>query len=184
MPRRQNRVTNLALELAGVDPLPGPDVSDNIQLVYVVGDLSPLMSPLPVRSFWSATSQAAQAAEQSGWEILPPPDSAIFIMYIENQSAQGAHFGYGAALGGTVRVAIPPDAADPAGSVTRCGMWRGTNWGAIPGVAVAAGAVAPANLFPLRVSPGNHFRFVGDNINTLMQWLVIWQEVPLPPDRL
>lgn len=184
MPRRQTRVTNRALELAGVDATPGPDVSDDIQLTYILGDLSPLMSPLPIRSFWSASSQVAQAGEQSGFDIRPPPDSAIFIHYVENQSGQACHFGYGAQLNGTIGVAIVPDAQDPAGSVSRSGIRRATNWGLIPGVALAAGAVAPANLFPLRVSPGNFFRVCGDVVNTQMLWIVIWQEVPPTPAAL
>lgn len=184
MPRRQNRITNRALEVAGITGTPGPDVSDNIQLTYSLGDLSPLMPGLPYGTFWATLIEPAVAGEQSGMDLRPPSDSLILIHYVQNLSAQASHFGLNNAIGGTVQNVDAPTMEDPLNVVSRSILRSGTNFGPVAGVALAAGAVAPANLFPMRLSPGNVFAFVGDALNTIMTWLVIWTEAPQPPVAL
>lgn len=181
--RRSTRAIARALELAGIEGARGPDVSDNIQLTYLLSDLSPLMPPLGIIRFYMFEIRPQVPAVFSGIDIRPPPDSAIEIFFLRNNSAIDAHWILGDALDANL-AAIVPDFWDPAGVVSRCVMRDGTRTAAVLGFTLAAGATEQEILYPIIVQPGNSFCMTGIVANTLINFDVCWREVPAPPTVL
>lgn len=179
MPRRQTRITSAALQLAGVEAMPGPNVSDDIQLVYMLGDLSRLMPPLPFVHCCLVSGNAGVAAEFSGIDVTAPPHAAIEILCAYNGSATGTEWGLEQVLdAGTVPEVT--DWTDPAAYVTRCRLRRGTRLTACQGFDVAANSYADPNSLPILVSPGNSWCWTNVVANTVATMRVLYREVAVP----
>lgn len=183
MPRTQSRITSRALELAGVDAIPGPKVSDDIQLVYLLGDLSPLMPPLPIVHCSMITGSVGVAAVYSGIDIRPPPGSAIEILALYNGSVTNSEWRLELALDANI-VAEATDFTDPLGYVSRCVLRRGTSSVAVQGWAVAANSYSPGEPLPIIVSPGNIFCWANVTVNTTATMRILWREIAVPPQTL
>lgn len=186
MPRRQNRITTQSLEQAGIAGVPGPNVSDDIQLTYSLGDLSPLLPALPQNTiYWLAARAALGAGQYSGFTLAPRANSHLLVAYLENNSVGAAELILDFGLTANV-VAAAQSFEDPAAVVTTANIETGSTplGGAGAGLQIPAGAAAPAGLYPIRVSPGNRFTVLNTVVNQAIACLVVWREVAAPPPTL
>lgn len=179
MPRRQTRITSSALQLAGVEPIPGPNVSDDIQLVYLLGDLSKLMPPLPFVHCCIVSGQAGVAAVFSGIELMAPPHAAVEVLALYNASATPSEWGLEQILDANINPEAT-DWTDPQGYVSLARLRRGTRVAAAQGFDVAATSYADAASLPILVSPGNTFCWTNDVANTVATMRMLYREVAVP----
>jgi len=183
MPRRQTRITSSALQLAGVEPIPGPNVSDDIQLVYTLGDLSKLMPPLPFVHCCIVSGQAGVAAIFSGIDLMAPPHAAVEILALYNGGAVATEWGLEQVLDANINIETT-DWTDPQGYATRARLRRGTRVAAAQGFDVGIGAYAAAGSLPILVSPGNTFCWTNDVANNVATMRMLYREVAVPAAAL
>lgn len=167
---------------AGVDDAAiGPNVSDNIQLVYIADDLSKLIAPRsPVEGFVTA-GVPANALNVSGILFRGPPDSAAVVTWIRNDSTIDTLY----LVGTGALFALPTD--NNPGVIdffTGPGPARSSfEFGAKPvqtaGLNLPVGENIPDRHPDLVVEPGQLLLWVGDTINTGVELTFSWREVPV-----
>jgi hypothetical protein len=182
--RNQTRDFGPALRRAGVvETARGPKVSDDIQQVYVMDDLSKMLPSLVRPQFMFAEVSPTNALRRGRIEISPPPDSAIVIPWFRNDDGanQITWSSPAATLITNDLAAFAPDLE--MGAETRALLQEGT--GGIAGTLVlAAGEDLPANFPPLVIYPGRLLSFVSNIVNVACQLSLAWFEVPLQADTV
>jgi len=182
MPRITTRNFLAQLRSAGVDDLAqGPNVSDNIQLVYVVDDLSRLIAPRPPVEGYVTQGVGVSVAAVSGILFTPPPDSAAIVTWMRNDSAIGTLF----EVGQGPRFDLPTD--NVAGTIdffTGPGAPRsrfefGKKAVQTQGLIIPAGENLPDRFPDLVIEPGQQLLWVGDIVNTAAELSFSWREVPV-----
>lgn len=170
------------LELAGIiDSSHGPKVSDDIQLTYLVSDLSKLIGPLAVPTFVVSDVAPSSAVLRSYMEIRPPPDSAIVIPWFRNDDAAVRMFwGINQTTQITGNLATVPIDVSMTGQTSRVIFEEGTGANAgqpirIPAAGVWGGDSEPA----IVLTPGNILTWVSNVTNDNLEVSVSWFEVPL-----
>lgn len=185
MARNQTRNLNSLLQLAGVvDSAKGPKISDDIQLSYLVSDLSELISPLPRPTFIVTASRTAVAAVRSRIELRAPPEASIRLTWWRNEDATIHTWGVIAATGITANLDTIDVAADGVAlgaDNARAMLQTGTGGLSLP-IFLPANSET-ANKFPdLIVPPGDILTFVTGIVNTSIQITMAWIEVPVLAD--
>lgn len=85
MPRKQDRDFTQAFQAAGIlDALAGPLVSDQIQLTYVMGDLSELLNIVRFPRRYGTFTSAIVVARIAVVKVVAPPDAAILVFHIRS----------------------------------------------------------------------------------------------------
>jgi len=182
VPRTTNRSFLAQLRSVGVDDTArGPSVSDNIQLVYVVDDLSRLIAPRsPVEGFVTIGVPAAAAAV-SGILFTPPTDSAAIVTWMRNDSAIDSLF----EVGTGARFALPTNLT--AGTIDfftgpgppRASFVHGAKALQTQGLLIPAGENIPDRFPDLVIEPGELLLWIGDTVNTATELSWSWREVPV-----
>ncbi len=167
------------LRSAGVDDIVvGPNVSNDIQLVYIVDDLRQLIAPRPPVEGYVTTTVAAVAARVSGVALAAPPDSAIVVTWARNDSAISSIYSVGVLqltndiVTGTVDFTTGPAA-------TRAAFTQGTRASSTIGVQLPIGENLPDRHPDLVVDPGQVFLWLGITVNTAVTFSFSWREVPV-----
>lgn len=161
-----------------------PNVSDQIQLVYVLDDLSDLVAPAsPVGAFVNQ-GVPADAVRVSGIELRAPPNSAIVVTWMRNDSAIASLYQVGGALvlsnnlvAGVVDFTTGPGSAAP-GTVQRATFQHGSKADQTVGLGLGIGEALDDRHPNLVVEPGLTLLWVGDTINTGVQFQFSWREIP------
>lgn len=179
MPVSQRQLTEL-LRLLRVDPSgAGPDVSQNIQLVYVVDDLRHLVTPIPPVEGFLTTTVAAQAARVSGLELIPPPNAAVAITWARNDGPISSIFLVNQAIRITNDI-VATNVDFTTGGTPRSLVQQGTR------AVNATGLQLPldenlVDRFPvLLVLPGQVFVWHGVSVNNAMTLSFSFREIPVP----
>ncbi len=181
MARNQNRRGLLeALGFAGVTEISrGPKVSDDIQLVYMVSDISRALPALRQPQFVHTSFSGTNAARRGITELSPPPDSAIVIPWFRNDDAVN-----GSAFSVSLTPRITNDIFTRIPSLQISGPSRsllqdGTT--SIGGGQIVLGPLAevPANFPALVVPPGSFWSLTTAGVNQASFISVAWFEVPL-----
>lgn len=183
MSRAQTRLTNRALELAGIQSAEvGPRVADNLGLSYNFGDLGFLLDPIPGADAFARPTRAGVAAVFGGCELHARPDSGILVTYLEEQSStQNIFFSIGTeTLDANIVTQNGGTFDTPAGSTSAL-LRVGTRVGTVLGsFTVASGAVTADTLMPIKIFPGESLLILGSTANSFFQVGLRWSEVPLP----
>jgi len=170
------------LRSAGVDDLArGPNISEDIQLVYVVDDLSRLIAPRPPVEGFATQGVPAAAAAVSGILFTPPVDSAAVITWMRNDSAIDSLYLVGAGALFALPTNNNPGVID---FVTGPGPARGRfEFGAkalqTQGLLLPAGENIPDRHPDIVIEPGTQLLWVLDTVNTAAELTWSWREVPV-----
>jgi len=170
-----------ALALAGVDATArGAQVSEDIQMVYVMDDLRALLAVIPRPQFVHTSFSASNAARRGITELSPPADSAIIIPWFRNDdNVNSANFSV------TATPRITNDIITRAPSLQVNGPSRSllqdgtTSIGAGQVVLGIGPAEVPANFPPLVIPPGSFFSLNSVGLNQSSFVTLAWLEVPL-----
>ncbi len=162
-----------------VDAIQGPKVSDNIQMVYGLGDLSELIPPVLAPTFYASQGNASAAAVFAMLELSAPPDSAIEILFFENLTAINVSYAVLDASAITAGAAAwTADFSNRGSDLTpRTALLRGTGSPLPPGVAIPAGQTKNVAM-PLFVASGKILVFAAATANIAISMNVVWREVP------
>lgn len=181
MPRTTSRGFLPQLRSAGVDDAAqGPTVSDNIQLVYVVDDLSRLIAPRSPVEGWVTAGIAAQAVRVSGIVFRPPPDSAAIVTWMRNDSAIDTLYIVGNVFVLDVGFIFPGVIDFSTGPGPPRGSFEfGQKAVQTAGILLPAGENIPDRHPDIVVGPGQFMTWVGDTINTAVTLTWSWREVPV-----
>lgn len=180
MGRVQRRSFLAQLRSAGVDDLArGPNVSDNIQLVYVVDDLSRLIAPRPPVEGYATAAVPINVLRVSGIAFRPPPDSAAIVTWMRNDAAIDSLYIVGNVLDltddlnpGVIDFTTGPGPA-------RSNFQFGTKAVQSAGILLAAGDNIPDRHPDIVVDPGQVLLWVGTAINNAVTLTWAWREVPV-----
>jgi len=182
MPRASTRNFIAQLRSVGVDDLKtGPKVSEDVQLVYVVDDISRLIAPRsPVEGFVSQ-GVGVSAAAVSGILFTPPAQSAAIVTWMRNDSAIDTLF----EVGTGARFALPTD--NNPGIIDfftgpgppRSRFEFGKKAVQTQGLLLPSGENIPDRFPDLVIEPGEQLLWVGDTVNTAVELSFSWREVPV-----
>lgn len=181
MPRVTTRKFVEQLTLANVrDADRGPKISDDIQLVYIVDDISQLIAPIPgIKAYFHArvTGIAALFAGMDSFVIRNPWQ----LFSIRNNSANISLF-----LIGDERLDIP---GAPGGPTFETGgnsisVLRSGTATAAPTVFIVVPAATTLDFGtkPLDVPVGQGIKWTNEVANTDFDGQIIWQETPAVPE--
>lgn len=160
------------------DAAGGPDVSKDVQLVYIVDDLSHLIAPLPPIGGYVTTTVGAVAARVSGIALRPPPDSAIVVNWLRNDAAISSIYNVSTLTitnditAGTIDFSTGPGAP-------RATFTQGTRAVSTIGVQLPIGANLPDRHPDMVVIPGQVLLWLGVTVNTAVTFSFSWREVPV-----
>ncbi len=180
MARNQTRNLNTLLQLAGVvETAKGPKISDDIQLTYLVGDLSGLAARLATPTFVATPSRPQVVGRRSRIELRAPPDAAIIVPWWRNEDATIHTWGVEDVTG------ITDDLATVAPPVELGGDSRAllqTGSGGVAEPVILPPDSETANKFPdLVVPPGQILMFATGVVNVSILITIAWLEVPILP---
>ncbi len=170
------------LRSAGVDDAArGPNVSEDIQLVYLVDDISRLIAPRPPVEGFVTQGVPANALLVSGILFTPPPDSAAVVTWMRNDSAVDTLF----EVGTGARFDLPTD--NNPGTIDfftgpgppRSRFEFGAKAVQSQGLLIPAGENIPDRFPDLVVEPGQQLLWVVDTINNAAELSFSWREVPV-----
>ncbi len=184
MSRAQTRLTNRALELAGIQSAEqGPRVADNIGMTYDFGDLGFLLAPIPGADAFARPSRAGIAALFGGCELHARPDSGIVVTYLEElSSTQNVFFSIGTEVLTANLAAQNGGDFDTPGGSTSALLRTGTRAAGILGsFTLRSGQISPPALMPIKIFPGENLLLLSSTLNSFFQVGIRWSEVPLPP---
>jgi len=180
MPRTNTRSFLAQLRSVGIDDTErGPNVSDDIQLVYVVDDISRLIAPRsPVEGFVTI-GIPINVTRVSGISFRPPTDSAAIVTWMRNDGAIDSLYTIGTVLDLTND--LNPVAVDfsTGPGAPRATIQQGTKAVQTAGLLLPAGENIPDRHPDLVVGPGEIFLWVGNAINNAMTMTWSWREVPV-----
>jgi len=178
--RIQTRVTNRALELAGIQRADqGPRISDNIQLIYGFGDLGFLLAPVPGADGFRRAQRGPIAAVFGGVEVHANVDSGIEITHIEELGGvSDIQWNVGTTALDANLTAGGADFSTPNGS-SRISVVTGTIV-ANPGnqITLPNGTALQQAALPIKVFPGEWLFVSQSTANTLFQANIFWRETP------
>jgi len=167
------------LRSAGIDDSAGgPEVSQDVQLVYVADNLSHLIAPRPGIEGYVTTTVAAVAARVSGIALRPPPDAAITVDWFRNDSAIASIYNVSTLdltndiVAGTIDFSTGPAAP-------RSTFNQGTRGVSTIGVLLGIGANLPDRHPDMVITPGQVFLWLGVTVNTAVTFSFTWREVPV-----
>lgn len=180
MPRTSTRQLSSMLDLISVDAAAvGPNVSDNIQLVYIVDDIRHLTTPVPPIDGYITTTAAASIPRVSGIAMRSPPGSTIAITWMRNDSATDSIYIVGDAI--TITDDIVAGVIDfSTGGTPATSFIQGSRALSTAGVQLPAGENIPDRHPNLIVAPGQIFCWHGLAVNTAMVLTWSFREVPTP----
>ena len=168
------------LRSAGVDDIArGPNVSEDIQLVYVVDDLSRLIAPRSPVEGYATQGVPIDVVRVSGIAFRPPIDSAAIVTWMRNDSAIDSLYLVGDVLdltdnlnAGVIDFTTGPGPA-------RSTFQFGSKAVQTAGILLPAGENIPDRHPDIVVDPGQVLLWVGDTINTAVTLTWAWREVPV-----
>jgi len=177
MPRKTDRDFTGLFSAAGIlDAIAGPQVSDSIQMVYQIGDLSEL-GPIfqPVRGFLT-TTVGNVAARVSGVEIRPTTNAPVIVEWLRNDAT--IPMIYNVSQSGITNdiVAITPDFET--GGATRAALVQGTRAVNATGIQLPVGENLADRHPDIIVDPGTIFTILGVTVNTTVTVSLAWREIP------
>lgn len=180
MARISSRSFLAQLRSAGVDDVErGPDVSEDVQLVYIVDDISRLIAPRsPVEGFVTQ-GVPINVTRVSGISFRSPADSAAVVTWMRNDSAIDSLYIIGTVLDltndlnpGVIDFTTGPGPA-------RASFQFGTKAVQTAGILLPAGENIPDRHPDLVVGPGEVLLWVGVVVNTAVELTFSWREVPV-----
>ena len=182
MPRQSTRfgITE-ALALAGVQETQrGAQVSEDIQMVYLMDDLRGLLAPVP-RPFFVATDISPVNILRRGFiEIIAPADSAVIVPWFRNDDAGNRLlYNVDAETQITNDLAAQTPAVSVTGAVHRARYAEGTGANLAQGIILPAGGETAAAFPPIVLSPGRSLNFRSNAVNDAVEVTMGWYEIPL-----
>ncbi len=182
MPRTTTRSFLAQLRSVGVDETArGPAVSEDIQLVYVVDDISRLIAPRSPVEGYATQGVGVAAAAVSGILFTPPTDSAAIVTWMRNDSAIDSLF----EVGTGARFALPtnnnPGVIDffTGPGPPRARFEFGAKAVQTQGLILPAGENIPDRFPDLVIEPGEQLLWILDTVNTAAELSWSWREVPV-----
>lgn len=180
MPRTTSRAFLAQLRSVGVDDASrGPNISDNIQLVYVVDDLSRLIAPRPPVEGYASQIVAASVINVSGISFLSPPDAATVITWMRNDSAIDTLYQVGTTFDLTADLVAGAFDFFTGPGPPRSTFQQGTKAANPSGVNLPTGENIPAKHPDIIVEPGQVFLWVGTIVNNAVTLSWSFREVPV-----
>ncbi len=168
----------------------GPRISDNIQMVYTMGDLSGLLAPVRPLYFWTRASSAALILNRSAFMLQSPPDSAVVLEWLQNVSGAGTAVLYRMLDTDPITTLTnndPPDWASGGPPRTSIVSRSLLTEGKILGAGAPAGVIQladteslPDRVPPIVITPGRFFVAFGAADNTAVTLNLSFREVPVP----
>jgi len=181
MPRNQTRRgISEGLELAGaVDVAAGPKLSDDIQLTYLVSDISGLMPQIPRPLFVDSQSSPINVGLFGIVELQAPPDSAIVIVWMRNDNAfANIKFSIESATTIVADLFVLSPGISVTGAASRAAYRNGTG-SSTPEVLIPLSESLP-DAFPDMVIPPGQILVVSSNsINQTCALSLSWFELPI-----
>jgi len=157
----------------------GPLISDDIQLVYIVDDISDLLQPiLPLKAYFSH-QEPAVAGQRSGFQV-----SAIGrpmrLFHLGNNAGQSALFVISLLQ---LDVPGPTEAVDfQTGGATQAIIISGNMIAGIPfSLEIRTQTVLDFTNKPLDIPAGLTFLYLTGGLNQAFNGQIIWEETPTVP---
>ena len=180
MARKSNRNFFGLLSGVGVDDADRqPEISEDVQLVYIADDLRRLIAPRsPVEGF-TTQGVPVDAIRVSGISFRPPPDSAAIITWMRNDSAIDTLYIVGTTLDLTNNLNPGTEEFSTGPGSPRSTFQFGSKAVQTAGVLLPAGENIPDRHPDIVIEPGQIFLWVGVTINTAAELTWSWREVPV-----
>jgi len=181
--RVQNRQFGQFLRLLGVDDSQeGPKISEDIQLVYNVQDVSDLITPIPAVRTYHFTTTPVNAGRVSGLTIQPPSDSAIFLEWLRNDTGGGTSLQYRVGVEQVTNDIVTVVPLFTTGGTRRSVIIHGTRASWTAGVNLPDTESIPAQSGSLFCEPGFFVTFTAGPavFNTAITVSFSYREIPLP----
>jgi len=182
VPRITNRGFLAQLRSVGVDDSArGPAVSDDIQLVYVVDDLSRLIAPRPPLEGYVTVGVPSAVGRVSGIEFHPPAESVAVVTWMRNEGAIDSLYIVVPPGGVTLTNDLVAGTIDftTGPGVARSTFISGSKAVQSVGITLPSGENLPDRHPDIIVEPGQFLLWVGTSIGNAMTLTWTWREVPL-----
>lgn len=184
MPRNQTRrFLNMMQAFSIVDASEGPKISDNIQMVYHVGDMESHLAPVLNSTFYAGGIGNAPVVGEFGMvEVSAPPDSAIEVLFFENLSTIDLNFSVQDSpriTTGSAAFTVDFTNQGTALPVPRSRLFRGSSAVVASGLLIPAAGVK-STAMPLFCDSGRTLNFCGNTNNSAISLNVVWREVAGP----
>lgn len=170
------------LRSAGVDDLAqGPAVSQDIQLVYVVDDLSRLIAPRSPVEAYATQAVPSAVGRVSGIEFTPPNDSAAVITWMRNDGPIDSLYIVVAPGGLALTNDLNPGVIDftTGPGPARASFIFGSKAVQSAGLLLPSGENIPDRHPDIVIEPGQLFLWVGTSVGNAMTLTWSWREVPV-----
>jgi len=182
MPRVTTRSFLAQLRSAGVDDIAkGPNVSEDIQLVYVVDDLSRLIAPRSPVEAYANQGVPSAVGRVSGIQFTPPSGSAAVVTWMRNGGAIDSLYIVVAPGGLELTDDLNPGAIDftTGPGAARGSFIFGSKAVQTAGLLLPAGENIPDRHPDIVLEPGQIFLWVGVSVGNGMTMTWTWREVPV-----
>lgn len=182
MGRNQTRRFSELLRIAGVtggDTQKGPNISDDIQMVYVMDDVRDLLPQLARPTFIMTEFSPSNVARRGQVELHAPADAASLIQWFRNDDSANI---VGWSVSTLTKITADLSASVPdvsLGGVSRSLLQEGTGVG-VGDILLAAGDQIPANFPVLIIPPGSILQFSTIALNVSVAITIAWLEIPVP----
>jgi len=170
------------LRSAGIDDAErGPNISEDIQLVYIADDLSRLIAPRPPLEGYVTQAVASAVGRVSGIEFSPPADSVAIVTWMRNDAAIDSLYIVvapgGLALTNDLNAGVIDFTTGPGDP--RASFIFGTKAVQSAGITLPAGENIPDRHPDIVLEPGQTLLWVGVTVATAMTLTWTWREVPV-----
>jgi len=182
VPRTTTRGFLAQLRSVGVDDAArGPTVSDDIQLVYVVDDLSRLIAPRPPIEGYVTQGVPSAVGRVSGIEFHPPPNSVAVVTWLRNEGAVDSLYIVVAPGGVTLTNDLNDGVIDfsTGPGEPQSTFIFGSKAIQTVGILLAAGESIPDRHPDIIVEPGQFLLWVGIANGNAASMTFTWREVPV-----
>lgn len=181
MPRTTTRNFLAQLRSVGVDESArGPAVSDNIQLVYVVDDISRLLAPRPPIEGYLTQGVPTAVGRVSGIEFHPPPNTVAVVTWLRNEGAIDSLYLVtppgGLTLTNDLNDGVIDFSTGP--GVPQSSFIFGSKAIQTAGILLDAGQSIPDRHPDIIVEPGQFLLWVGIAVGNAASMTMSWREVP------
>jgi len=170
------------LRSAGIDDAErGPNISEDVQLVYVVDDLSRLIAPRSPLEGYVTQAVPSAVGRVSGIEFSPPGDSAAIVTWMRNDAAIDSLYIMvspgGLALTDDLNAGVIDFTTGP--GTARASFIFGSKAVQSAGITLPAGENIPDRHPDIVVEPGQVLLWVGSSVGNAMTLTWSWREVPV-----
>jgi len=168
------------LRSAGIDDAErGPNISEDIQLVYIADDLSRLIGPRsPVEGFVTQLVPT-NVTRVSGISFRPPADSAAIVTWMRNDGPIDSIYVVGNTLNLTDDLVAGAIDFTTGPGPARSTFQSGTRAANALGILLPSGENIPDRHPDIVVDPGQILLWVGVSIGSAMTMTWTWREVPV-----